>query len=357
MVTGIEELPLEIWLTVFQYLEVHELFQAFQKLNSHFDGILKSSHLSFHLRWNKTDGNYEQSPVKSYWSDPVLNRVVCLRPAVQSPSTHLIEFLRWHANKLNRLESLTIKADQHDALSTLCICQALREFPRLKRLIITCAPFRILFETVFSLSTLRRCHFIFQSSAESIDNNLLNVHSPIKQLFLTFPGRANYSLINTLLTYTPELTRLELCGSSYSFEPVSIFSQPLFILPKIRILKLKLDGGFFTPDCFRCLPTAAPALRQFYLHYEKHLLVETFFDHLTTDWWSVIQTIQHVDIYIKGHVPIIDVDDGAFITKNLQKYQQNLSKQIHQMNDVSKFKWNETKLGRLTLIEITIVKY
>ena len=354
MKTCVEAIPLEIWFTVFQYLEAHDLFQAFQNLNSHFDQILGSTQLSLCLRWKKTDGNDEQYSTKSYWSDAVLSRVIYLQPAVQSSSTDLIEFLRWNANKFIRLESLTLKTDSRDALSILCICQALRELHCLKRLVLTCVPFRILFETVFALPSLRICQFVFQGSGESIDNNLLAVHSPIKQLFLTFPGRANYSLINGLLTYTPELRHLEICGSSFSFEPISIFSQPLVNLPATRILKLKLDGGFFAPTCFQYLSTTMPALKQFYLHYVKHLLVENFFDHFTADWWPMIQLIQHVNIYIEGHVPIIDDNDD--VEKNLQKYQQSLFYKTHQLNSLSKFQWDETKRGRLVLIKITIVK-
>lgn len=352
MQTCSEALPLEIWLSVFQYLEAHDLLQGFQNLNQHFDQILNSTHLFFHLRWKKTDANRGQIPAESYWSDSVLNRVICLRPAVQSPPTYFSEFLRCHANKFIRLESLSIKADLRDALAVPSICQSLRELPRLECLILNCVPFRIVFETILALPTLRICQLILQDSAELVDINLLHVRSPIKQLFLTFLGRVKYSLINTLLTYTPELKRLELCGFSFSFESMCIFSQPLFTLPEIRTLKIKVDGGFIAPECFRCLPTISPGLKQFYLHYEKHLLIETFFNHYITDWWPVIEPIQRFHIFIKGHMPIMG--DNAVLEKNLQQYQQTLSDKTNQLQGLSKFQWNERKLGRFILIEMTI---
>lgn len=355
MQTNAEALPLEIWLSVFQYFEAHDLLQAFQNLNQHFDQILSSTHLSFYLRWKRTDRNREQNPSESCWSDSVLNRVTCLRPAVQSPPTYFSEFLRWHANKFIRLESLSIKADTRDAVALPTICQSLRELPRLECLVLNCVPSRIVFETVLALTNLRIWQLILQDSAELIDINLLHVHSPIKQLFITFLGRVKYSLMNSLLIYTPELKRLELCGSSYSFESMSMFSQPLFTLLKIRTMKLKFDGGFFAPDCFRCLPTISPGLKQFYLHYEKHLLIETFFNHFIADWWPVIEPIQCFHIFIKGHTPIMG--DNVEIEKNLQKYQQALSEKTNQLEGLSKFQWNERKLGRFILIEMTITKY
>jgi hypothetical protein len=37
MHTRAEQLSIEIWLTIFRYLEVHDLLKAFEKLNYHFE--------------------------------------------------------------------------------------------------------------------------------------------------------------------------------------------------------------------------------------------------------------------------------------------------------------------------------
>ena len=53
MQTRAERLPIEIWLTIFRYLEVHDLSKAFKNLCYHFELILASNHLSFYVSLKK----------------------------------------------------------------------------------------------------------------------------------------------------------------------------------------------------------------------------------------------------------------------------------------------------------------
>jgi len=353
MYTCVEQLPIEIWLTIFQYLEAHAIFQAFQNLNHYFNQILASNHLLFYLRLKETDNNHFQYSTNPYWSDSVLNRVICLRSGIQSRSNHFVEFLRWHANKLIHLQSLSIQTHSQDTPSIPYICRTLKELNRLEYLSLTCTPSQRLFESIFSISTLRVCQVIFRESSTRIDYSL-DVNSQIKQLFIVFPGNINYSLINLLLLSTPKLKRFEMSGSSFSFDQISIFAKQLFILPKLRTLKLKLAGGYFTSDSFKCLHATMPVLKHFYFHYNKHVLSETFLDNFISYWWLVIEQIQYIDICITGHI-IIDTDDDN-IWVELKKKRQILLDKSYQSNGSLKIQWTEKDFLRLRFIDITIVK-
>lgn len=349
-----EQLPIEIWLAIFQYLEGHDLFQAFQNLNSYFNQILTSHHLSFYIRLKVTDNNHQQYLTNPYWSDSVLNRIVCLRPIVQSRSGYFLEFLRWHAKKLTRLQSLSIKTNLLDITSLPYLCQALQVFDRLEYLSLTCIPNETLFETILSLPALRICQLILRESM-TIINHFLNVNSHIKQLIVVFLGTMNYSWINLLLVHTPKLKRCEIAGPYFSFDQIVLFNKPSFILSELRILKLKLDGGYFSPDCFTYLHTIMPVLKEFYFHYYKHILPDAFLGDLTSHWWSIIESIQHIDIFIKGHIYTDQTFYNNALTE-LQNSRQVLHERRNQSNGRLKVEWTEQDFVRLRLVEITILK-
>ncbi|CAF2983750.1 unnamed protein product [Rotaria sp. Silwood2] len=353
MQTCAEQLPIEIWLIVFQYLEAHDLFHAFHNLNYHFNQILASNYLSFYVRLHETDNNYLQYSTSLYWSDSVLNRITHLRSSVRSRSSYFFEFLYWHVNKLIRLQSLSIRIGLRDTSYIPFICQALKQLNVLEYLSLTCIPNEILFKAILTIPTLRICRLTLRPST-TIINYRFDVNSNIKQLFLIDLGNANYSLINLFLIHTPKLKRLEISGSYFSFHQVSIFDKQLCTLPKLQILKLKLESGYFSSDCFKYLHMTMPVLKYFYFNYHKHILPETFLDILISHWWLIIEQIKHVYIYIKGHFIIDTTNDN--IQMNLQQNKQILLSKSNQSNNSFKVQWTEQNFNRLRLIEITIVK-
>jgi ABC-type polysaccharide transport system permease subunit len=66
MNTCAEQLPIEIWIMIFQYLEAHGIFQAFQNLNHYFNQILTLDHLLFYICLKQTDNNYLQYSTNPY---------------------------------------------------------------------------------------------------------------------------------------------------------------------------------------------------------------------------------------------------------------------------------------------------
>jgi hypothetical protein len=350
MQTNVEDLPFEIWLIVFQYLEARDIFGAFQNLNSHFNRILDSNQLSLHVRLEETP-----NPNDPYWSDSVLNRITSLQTVIPFRYTYFLQFLRCHLDKLIRLQSLSIKTPQYSVSSIPYLCHCFKELNHLEYLSVTCGPYKVIFDTILALPTLRICQLILKESPLSLDHlHLVQVNSSIKQLFFVFLDKIDYPLINLLLHRTPALERLEISGSFATHISSSLFSEALFILPELRVLKFKLEGEYFTSDSFQSLHTTLPALKYFYFHYTKHMLPGIFLDCFIAHWWSVIEPIQRLNIHIKGHVLM----DFTFVIlkEHFQKNRQILSEKIKQSNEYIKFEWNEQDFNKFKLIEIIIVK-
>ncbi|CAF3936924.1 unnamed protein product [Rotaria sp. Silwood1] len=164
------------------------------------------------------------------------------------------------------------------------ICIALKEFHRLEYISIKCIPNQTLLETILALPTLRICQLLFRKVVVDI-NYRLGTNSNMKQLFIAFYHNVNHSIINLLLSHTPELKRLEICSSYSKADQVLLFIEPLFTLPQLEILKLKLKNGYCTSDCFKSLYKIMPFVKYFYFNYYNHFLNETFIDYFTTCWW------------------------------------------------------------------------
>ncbi len=348
-----EQLPIEIWLMIFRYLEMDDLFHGFHCLNSYFDQILASDHLSFYVRLKETDNHHLQYSKASYWSDSVLNRIICLRSSVQSRSNYLFQFLHLHVNLLNRLQSLSIKISRQDTLYPSSNFEVLQKLHGLKYLSLVCTLNQHIFESILAISTLRICRLILRELTETM-NYHSDVQSNIKQLFVVFLNNVNNSVIDLFLLHMPKLQRLEISGPYFSFDQVSIFDKQLFTLPELRILKLQLANACFLSDCFKCLHSIIPVLKYFYFNYTKHVLPETFLDIFNSYWWPIIEQIQYINIYIKGHVMIDTTNNNTHI--NLQKNQQILLARNRQFNKSFKIEWNEQDFKRFRSIEITIIK-
>jgi hypothetical protein len=40
MSSRVEQLPVELWISIFSYIDIHDLFETFTNLNSYFDSLL-----------------------------------------------------------------------------------------------------------------------------------------------------------------------------------------------------------------------------------------------------------------------------------------------------------------------------
>jgi hypothetical protein len=78
MSSRVEQLPLELWISIFSYLEAHDLFEAFTNLNSYFDYLLASNHLQFNIIFRKTDSKLFRRHNILNTDDSILNRTISL---------------------------------------------------------------------------------------------------------------------------------------------------------------------------------------------------------------------------------------------------------------------------------------
>jgi len=77
MVTCIEDIPIEIWLSIFSYLEAHDLFRAFINLNNYFQQLINSRHLLYNVQFNKNDYSSLISIIYCS-SNSILHRIISL---------------------------------------------------------------------------------------------------------------------------------------------------------------------------------------------------------------------------------------------------------------------------------------
>jgi hypothetical protein len=97
-----------------------------------------------------------------------------------------------------------------------------------------------------------------------------------------------------------------------------------------------------------------PILKHFYFNFNRHILSEAFLEYFILNWWTFIEQIQYINIYIKGHLPIDTNNSNAQV--NLQKYKEMLLAKNKRSNKSFKVEWNEQVFIVLKLIEISIVK-
>jgi hypothetical protein len=353
MTSYAEQLPPEIWLLVFQYFEAHDLFYAFDRLNSYFNAILASSYLTFYLRLREADNKYVQHSSQPHWLDSVVTRTICLRSVVQDRSSSLAGFLTFHAERLIRLETLAISLYPRDRIHIPSICKVLQELPSLKCLSLRCALPRELLEAILTIPTLHTCRLVLREQAPRATYQLES-NSNIHELYLVFINNVDDLVIHLLLSRAPKLRRLEISGSYFSVDRVSLFSTSSFILPDLRILKLKLENGHLAVDCFQDLHSIMPRLKYVYLNYRRHILFDTFISVFIASLWPILEQISSVGVDVKGHL-MIDATDGS-IQMNMEKNRQILLDRAKQFPGAMKVKWTEQDFIPLRRIEILIEK-
>ncbi|CAF1085871.1 unnamed protein product [Adineta ricciae] len=107
MPSKLEQMPSEIFLIIFRYIEVHDLITAFANLNSYFDSLLASSHLRVHAIIDPNDISLPPTTSNSLWHI-IKPQNLCSMKMKDKKQTLLVEFVLYHANDLIHLTSLTL---------------------------------------------------------------------------------------------------------------------------------------------------------------------------------------------------------------------------------------------------------
>ncbi|CAF1224348.1 unnamed protein product [Rotaria sp. Silwood1] len=352
MTTSIEHLPVELWISIFSYLEAHDLFQAFTNLNNYFDQLIACDYLLFNVQLGKSDHNPLEYSIRPYWSDSILNRIISLQPIIQHKISHIPEFLRWHCTKLIQLKSLKVKLRRRE-IPTICI--ALKQLKSLSRLSIECIPNQMLIETILSIPVLRVCRLEFLRAITPI-NCYSNQISQTEKLYIKLQGDSHNSIINLLLNRMPKLKRLEINSSEIYFdERDSLFSKPLFILSELRTIKLSWSSRNSDQNFFESLHQMLPNLKHLYLNLIHDYFTEDFFNTLIYHWWPVIEKLERINIFIIFRRPQMLINNS--MQTNLDKFQSILLSMNEKYTGFVNFKWMEKFFIAYKMIEISICKF
>ncbi|CAF1464129.1 unnamed protein product [Rotaria sordida] len=352
MKTSIEQLPVELWISIFSYFEAHDLFQAFTNLNNYFDQLIASDYLLFNVRLGKSDHNPLEYSIQPYWSNSILNRIISLHPIIQHKTSHIPEFLRWHCTKLIQLKSLKVKLRRRE-IPTICI--ALQQLKSLSHLFIECIPNQMLLETILSLPVLRVCQLVFLRAITSI-NCYSNQMSKIEKFYIKLQDDSHNSIINLLLSRMPKLKKLEINNSeSYFNEHDSLFIKPLFILSELQTIKISWSSRNSDRQFFENFHQILPNLKCLYFNFIYDYFTEDFFNILIHHWWPTIENLERINIFIKFQRPQMTIDNDMQI--NLDKFQSILLAMNDKYNGFVNFKWTEKFFIAYKMIEISICKY
>ena len=226
-----EELPPEIWLSIFAYFEGHDLVRSFSGLNSFFNSLLRSPHLRLHMRMKKDESN-ERLP-ESTWAH--INRENIYSLAVgRRKANCLIQFLRWHAQYLTRLTSLSVylrKLNSYYNIQFLVF--ALGQLPALKQLRIkytskinsTSDELQPLMASLFNNRfIIPNYSLVFDMSEYKIDTSTWSINPYLTSLRFDCISVNN---LLSLLPFTPQLhsLTLQLTSSSTPLYPNITFDH------------------------------------------------------------------------------------------------------------------------------------
>ncbi|CAF1443219.1 unnamed protein product [Rotaria sordida] len=210
-ITCIENLPMEFFYELFDYLDGYAIYKAFSNLNYRFQQLLNSPSLLFKIQIHHS--KYKEGHRNNYKQFLRMNMHKIFSIKVCLSMQNDIFFL-WFTIKssLSCLESLRIYDIEPIRLISLLI--NLASLPRLFSLSIkTCNSYKSLndiYRLIFTLPTLKWFRFIFhrKNSFFSLPMAINNQRSTIE--YLSIRHRCTLHELYTIISYTPQLRRLNL---------------------------------------------------------------------------------------------------------------------------------------------------
>ena len=338
MKTHAERLPVEIWLTILSYIEVHDLFYAFLSLNAYFNKLLNSSHLLLHVQFQSTK---EKNNSKSYrsnfnWSNSILNRITCLQSNSEYSSSDLPQFLQYHSKELIRLKSLISRPLKPEYSS---ICNAIEKIDSLQYVSLTCIPNQKLLEAILLAPNLRICRLKFHRPTSFIDYNFW-ANSNVEILRIKILEQSSHAILYLLLSHMPKLKHLEIDQCN----PLPLINQNIFILEHLHTLKLFWNSSEHRSNYFEQCHRVTPCLRRFYLVVNYFQFDELSDKNLIHFLLTLLKRIKPITIGIQCCRLTTTVDDN--IVTKLNDYCQQLLFELNtQNNGTFQIRWTEEKLN------------
>jgi hypothetical protein len=350
MKTRAEHLPIELWISIFYYLEIHDLFHTFTNLSRYFDHILASNHLSFYVRLKDNDKNDNLLSTTLFGSDAILNRIIYIEGITLSHSAYISQFLYTNANKLIRLRSVNIKIRLcHERLLFI----ALQRLNSLEYLSIECIMTQTVIESIFALSSLRICKLIYRNVVTTI-NDFSGKQSNIEALSVK-DYYGHHSIINILLRHMPKLKSLEIFGSTSTLNSLGRWLKDNYYhLEKLHTIKIKSSSSDLTIMFFEQLCSLSSVLKRLSIDIGPSRWDENLLQNLIYYSWPIIEQIEKIRICMRGYIYIDPTDDD--IRKKFDNYCKILLSKNNDSNRCFKIEWTEEYLAFSTIIEITILK-
>jgi hypothetical protein len=295
MVTHPEDLSNELWIEVFDYLPIHDIFQGFSNLNKYFDDILASKYLSFKVEL-KAEGNDNDAHLPTFYlSDAICSRIICLKSSINFSYDYFPEFFQNHGTKFTRLESLLIKANTKEIPS---ICLALQQLNTLRYLSLSCIPNQNLLENILASRSLRKCRLDFWRVTTPI-NHYLGIDSGIEILYIKLKDDTNHSILNLLLSHMPKLKKLEIVEENFiNDNSHPLFNQQLFTFSNLEILKIKWGYYDIQLNSFQYLFTVMPNLKYLYFTMFYYTLDRILNNNLINCLWLIFKKMKPIKITI-----------------------------------------------------------
>lgn len=192
-VVCIEDLPTELWFTIFRFLTRDQLLLAFTQLNSRFDSLLSSPHLFTVFRvkiyyWDTYPSVRSLQAPKNLQ----LEWIQALDSNKRVPGACMIQFLRYQASRLVNLRSLNIyMRAKHASKNLEYLSKALSQLHSVQVFKLQCEPRYVdrivsvplaqLFQTILRLPSLRYCTLnLWYSTRSNFDYETIT-HLPSNQ--------------------------------------------------------------------------------------------------------------------------------------------------------------------------------
>lgn len=350
MKTRAEHLPIELWISIFNYLEIYDIFHTFSNLNDYFDDIIASNHLSFYIRLKENNKNNNLLSTNLLGSDAILNRVIYIEGITLSQSVYIPQFLHTNASRLIRLRSLNIKIRLcHEHLTFI----ALEKLNSLEYLSMECIMTQTVIENILALSSLRICKLVYRNVATTI-NYASDKQSNIEVLSVK-DYYGHHSIINIFLTHMPKLKKLEISGSASTLNSLGVWLKDnCYNLQKLHTIKIKSSVGDPTVMFFEQLRSVTPVLKRLSVDIGPSRWDESLLENLIHYSWPILEQIEKIHICIRGYIYIDPTNDD--ITTKFDNYCKVLLSKNNESNRRFKIQWTEEYLALSTIIEITINK-
>ncbi|UJR07820.1 hypothetical protein I4U23_012103 [Adineta vaga] len=292
-----EYLPSEIWLYTFSYLEGHDLIHAFSDLNLFFTSLLHSQYLYFHIRIKKNESN-QQLPTFP-WSQIPLNKISSLAVG-QRKANCLIQFLRWNAQYLTGLRSLSIylrKSKLDNNVQSLTL--ALQQIPSLYSIRIKYSAkfdfsidlFEPLMMCIFSnQSSIQKCSLDFQMCCDKMKTLNWSRNFSLKYLQ---SNQTAWIDLSTLLSFAPYLRSLQAemrLSDTRIYEKIVLIhlNKANLILNRPRFVQLEL------------FKEKAPNLNSLCLQGSLCIKDENYFNE--DSWHRLLHNIKYYQVYLTEQV-------------------------------------------------------